>query len=247
VEHVSAWLETFPPLVIYLIVGVIIGAESMGIPLPGEIVLVSAALLTSTGVGTPLGVAVAATIGAVVGDSIGYAVGRRGGRPLLERLGRRFPKHLGPPQLARAEGLFARWGVWAVFFGRFVALLRILAGPLAGALQVPYRKFLIANATGGIVWAFGTTYVLYAVGEVAEKWLKGFSWAFLALAVVCGLATTWWLKNRAKNATHTDELLIDENVIEAIAPGIVHEQAPAQPDGPARPDVPDKGAKVTVD
>jgi membrane protein DedA with SNARE-associated domain len=184
-------------------------------------------------------VAIAATIGAVVGDSIGYAVGRRGGRPLLERLGRKFPKHLGPPQLARAEGLFARWGVWAVFFGRFVALLRILAGPLAGALQVPYRKFLIANATGGIVWAFGTTYVLFAVGEVAEKWLKGFSWAFLALAVVCGLATTWWLKNRAKRA-HTDELLIDEDVIEAIAPGIVHEPALAQ-----RQEA--KTAKVPVD
>ena len=64
----------------------------------------------------------------------------------LERLGRRFPKHLGPPHLAHAERIFARWGVWAVFFGRFVALLRILAGPLAGALKVPLRVLRSAPA-----------------------------------------------------------------------------------------------------
>ena len=128
----------------------------------------------------------AAAIGAIVGDSIGYAIGRRGGRPLLERLGRRFPKHLGPPHLARAERTFARWGVWAVFFGRFIALLRILAGPLAGALQVPYRKFLLANATGGIVWAFGTVFAIYYVGQAAEEYLKDFSWVALVVAVVAG-------------------------------------------------------------
>ena len=133
----------------------------MGIPLPGEITLVSASLLAATGVINLWGVAIAASVGAIVGDSIGYAIGRRGGRPLLERFGRRFPKHFGPPHLARAEQIFAEWGVWAVFFGRFVALLRILAGPLAGALHVPYRKFLIANAAGGIVWAFGTSFVIY--------------------------------------------------------------------------------------
>ncbi|WP_255292819.1 DedA family protein, partial [Micromonospora sp. WMMA1996] len=153
---------------IYLIVGGVIGVESMGIPLPGEIVLVSSALLAATGVVQPEWVAIAAATGAIVGDSIGYAVGRRGGRPLLERLGRRFPKHLGPAHLARAEQSFARHGVWAVFFGRFVALLRILAGPLAGALHVPYRRFLVANAAAA-VWSgrFGTTYLLFSVGRAA--------------------------------------------------------------------------------
>lgn len=202
-ESVSAWLEAFPPVIIYLIVGLIIGLESMGIPLPGEITLVSASLLSVKGVGSPWGVAVAASIGAVVGDSIGYAVGKRGGRTLLRRLGRRFPKHLGEAQIARAEGMFARWGVWAVFFGRFVALLRILAGPMAGALKVPYRKFLLANATGGLVWAFGTVWVIYWIGEVAERWLKRFSWAALVLAVVAGICSTLWFKHRAKKALAT--------------------------------------------
>lgn len=200
-EFVGQWLETLPAVVVYLIVGLVIGTESMGVPLPGEIVLVSSSLLAATTHHiSPWGVAIAAATGAIIGDSIGYAIGKRGGRPLLDRLGRRFPKHLGPEQMARAETMFGRWGVWAVFFGRFIALLRILAGPMAGALKVPYRKFLLANAGGGLVWAFGTTFAIYALGEVAEHWLKRFSWAALILAVVAGLGTTWWFKQRAKKA-----------------------------------------------
>ncbi|MFE9869253.1 DedA family protein [Micromonospora sp. NPDC005686] len=195
---VQHWLAALPPGLICLLVGVVIGVESMGIPLPGEIVLVSAALLAATGAVGPEWVAAAAATGAIVGDSIGYAVGRRGGRPLLERLGRRFPKHLGPAHLARAELSFARHGAWAVFFGRFVALLRILAGPLAGALRVPYRRFLVANAAGGLVWAFGTTYLLFYVGQAAEHWLKDISWAGLVLAVLAGVVSTAWLRRRAK-------------------------------------------------
>ncbi|WP_430496292.1 DedA family protein [Micromonospora trifolii] len=201
---VQHWLSALPPGVVYLIVAGVIGVESMGVPLPGEIVLVSSALLAATGVVEPEWVASAAAFGAIVGDSVGYAVGRRGGRPLLARLGRRFPKHLGPAQLARAEQSFARHGVWAVFFGRFVALLRILAGPLAGALHVPYRRFLVANAAGGLVWAFGTTYLLYSVGRAAEHWLKDISWAGLVLAVLAGLGSTWWLRRRAHRVTSAD-------------------------------------------
>ncbi|ASW55169.1 DedA family protein [Plantactinospora sp. KBS50] len=199
-HHVEAWLGTLPAAGVYLLVGLVIGVESMGIPLPGEIVLVSAALLAAAGVVGPGGVAVAAALGAIVGDSIGYAAGRRGGRPLLDRLGRRFPRHLGPEQIDRAERMFARWGVWAVFLGRFVALLRILAGPLAGALRVPYRRFLLANAAGGVVWAVGTTYLLYTLGRVAERWLKDVSWLALVLAVLAGLASTLWLRRRARRA-----------------------------------------------
>jgi membrane protein DedA with SNARE-associated domain len=201
VEFVEAWLAAMPPLAVYAVVGLVIGLESMGIPLPGEITLVSAALLAAAGVTQPWGVAVAASAGAIIGDSIGYAVGRRGGRALLVRCGRRFPRHFGPEHLARAEQLFGRWGVWAVFCGRFVALLRILAGPLAGALRVPYRTFLLANATGGVVWAFGTTYLIFYAGRAAEHWLKDFSWAALGLAVLFGIVTTVYLKRRARVAT----------------------------------------------
>jgi membrane protein DedA with SNARE-associated domain len=198
VEHVQVWLAAFPPIVIYLLVGLIIGAESMGIPVPGEITLISAALLSASGTGNPWLVGLAAAAGAVAGDSVGYAIGRRGGRPLLDRVGRRFPKHFGPAHLARAEQIFGRWGVWAVFFGRFIALLRILAGPLAGALRVPYPRFLMANAAGGIVWSFGTALLVYKVGAVVEGWMKGLSWIGLAVALLIGLATTLWLRRKAK-------------------------------------------------
>jgi membrane protein DedA with SNARE-associated domain len=201
---VELWLGTLPPLVLCLLVGLVIGVESMGVPLPGEITLVSAALLAATGAVDPFWVAVAAATGAIGGDSVGYVIGRRGGRPLLARLGRRFPRHLGPAHVARAERMFARWGVWAVFFGRFVALLRILAGPLAGALRVPYRKFLMANAAGGLVWAFGTTYLLFYLGRAAERWLKDLSWIALVVAILCGVGTTLWLRRRAKHVV-TDE------------------------------------------
>lgn len=199
--HIQEWLETIPAVSIYLLVGLVIGLESLGIPLPGEIILVSAALLASQqGHIDPVVLGVCATTGAIVGDSIGYAIGRRGGKPLLERLGRRFPKHFGPDQVALAERSFDKWGMWAVFFGRFVALLRIFAGPLAGVLHMPYWRFLIANVLGGILWAGGTTAVIYTIGIVAEPWLKGFSWVALALALLFGIGVTLVVRSRMKKA-----------------------------------------------
>ncbi|OLB64110.1 MAG: hypothetical protein AUI10_12515 [Actinobacteria bacterium 13_2_20CM_2_72_6] len=203
-DQVQHWLATLPPILVYLVVGGVIGMESLGIPMPGEIALISAALLAANGVTDIWWVAIAASTGAIVGDSIGYAIGRRGGRALLERFGRRFPRHFGPAHLAKAERIFARWGVWAVFFGRFVALLRILAGPLAGALKVPYGKFLLANATGGIVWASGTAFVIWGLGAAAERWLSGFSWVALLVAVVFGVVTTLVLKRRSHRAMHRE-------------------------------------------
>lgn len=199
--HVQEWLETVPAVSVYLLVAVVIGVESLGIPLPGEIVLVSSALLASQhGDINPYILGASATAGAIIGDSIGYAIGRKGGRPLLTWLGTKFPKHFGEAQIAMAERSFQKWGMWAVFFGRFVALLRIFAGPLAGVLRMPYWKFLIANVLGGILWAGGTTAVIYLVGVVAEAWLKRFSWLGLLLAVLIGVTSMLVLKNRAKKA-----------------------------------------------
>ncbi|NMI00602.1 DedA family protein [Pseudonocardia acidicola] len=195
VDHL---LQTIPPLMVYLIAGLVVGIESLGVPLPGEIVLVSAALLSSRQelAVSPLWIGVAAATGAVVGDSIGYALGRRYGASLFGWAARRFPKHFGPAHVTAAERVFARWGMWAVFFGRFIALLRILAGPLAGALRMPYPRFLIANALGGIVWAGGTTAAVYYLGVAAEKWLSRFSWIGLAVGLGAGLAVGWVVKRR---------------------------------------------------
>ncbi|WP_405964910.1 DedA family protein [Streptomyces sp. NBC_00723] len=197
--HVQEWLDTVPAAAVYALVGLVIGLESLGIPLPGEIVLVSAALLSSQHGGiNPVVLGACATAGAVIGDSIGYAIGRKGGRPLLAWLGGKFPRHFGEGHIATAERSFEKWGMWAVFFGRFVALLRIFAGPLAGVLHMPYWKFLVANVLGGIAWAGGTTAVIYYVGVVAESWLKKFSYLGLVAAVLIGLTSMLIIKRKAK-------------------------------------------------
>jgi len=188
--NVDALLISIPPVLVYVLVALVVGLESMGIPLPGEVILVSASLLASRHEldVSPVWVAVAASAGAIVGDSIGYLAGRCWGDRLFDLLGRRFPKHAGPDHLAYTEHVFARYGVWAVFFGRFVALLRIFAGPVAGALRMPYPRFLAANALGGLVWACGTTAAIYTLGTRAEQWLKGSAWIGLIVVLGFGIA-----------------------------------------------------------
>lgn len=200
--HVQEWLDSVPAVAVYAVVALVIGVESLGIPLPGEIVLVSAALLSSQHSGiNPFVLGACASLGAVIGDSIGYAIGRKGGRPLLAWLANKFPRHFSEGHVATAERSFEKWGMWAVFFGRFIALLRIFAGPLAGVLRMPYWKFLIANVLGGIIWAGGTTAVVYYVGIVAEDWLKRFSYFGLAAAVLVGLASMLMVRRKAQKMT----------------------------------------------
>jgi membrane protein DedA with SNARE-associated domain len=200
--NVDALLISVSPVVVYVLVALVIGLESMGIPLPGEVILVSAALLSARQEldVSPLWVATAASAGAIMGDSIGYLAGRHWGNRMFTVLSRRFPRQAGPDQLAYAEHVFTRYGVWAVFFGRFVALLRIFAGPLAGALRMPYPRFLGANALGGILWACGTTTAIYAVGTRAEVWLKDSAWIGLALAVAVGVAVSTIFRRRLQRA-----------------------------------------------
>ncbi|HEX5405006.1 MAG TPA: DedA family protein [Pseudonocardiaceae bacterium] len=200
--HVNQWLEAIPPLLVYLLVAGAVGIESLGIPIPGEIVLISAALLAAehTIPVSPVWIAVSASAAAIIGDSIGFVIGRKWGEPLFEWLGRKFPSHFGPAHVAYAEKIFSRWGVLAVFFGRFIALLRIFAGPLSGALGMPYPRFLAANAAGGICWATGLTVAIYYLGEVADKWFSRFSWIALVVAVVFGLGVGLVIRRRTNKA-----------------------------------------------
>jgi membrane protein DedA with SNARE-associated domain len=185
----------------YLVVGLVIGIESMGIPLPGETTLVAAALLASQGDLNVAFVIAAAATGAIVGDSIGYFIGRKAGRGLFERLGRRF-KHFSEARIVKAEKYFHKYGVWTVFFGRFVALLRIFAGPMAGMLRMPYPQFLAANAAGGIAWSTTIGLVAYKVGDNADKIFGQVSvWALVLIGVAAVAAyVVYKLRHR-----HNDE------------------------------------------
>jgi membrane protein DedA with SNARE-associated domain len=228
--NVDALLISVSPVVVYALVAAVIALESMGIPLPGEVILVSAALLAARQEleVSPVWVAVAASAGAIVGDSIGYLAGRRWGDRMFEILGRRFPRQAGPDRLAYAEHIFTRYGVWAVFFGRFVALLRIFAGPMAGALRMPYPRFLAANALGGLVWACGTTMAIYTVGSRAEEWLKDSSWIGLALAVAAAVAVSTVFRRKLERAV-ADYAAEQESRLDELEASPLTEGAARQP------------------
>jgi membrane protein DedA with SNARE-associated domain len=189
----------------YLVVGLVIGVESMGVPLPGETTLVAAALLASQGNLNIYFVIGAAATGAIIGDSIGYFIGRKAGRSLFERLGRRF-HHFSETRIVKAEKYFHKYGVWTVFFGRFVALLRIFAGPMAGMLRMPYPRFLAANAAGGIAWSTTIGVVAYKVGDNADKIFGQVSvWALVAIGIVAvGAYAVYKIRRRRADAVQDE-------------------------------------------
>ena len=141
----------------YVAVFLFIAIESTGIPFPGETMLITAAIYS--GAAHQLGIVqviLAATAGAIVGDNLGYAIGRWGGYRLLKRYGRYVRIHEGRIRLG--QYLFLQHGGKVVFFGRFVSILRTYAAFLAGTNRMPWRRFVVFNAAGGIVWAacYGT-------------------------------------------------------------------------------------------
>jgi membrane protein DedA with SNARE-associated domain len=184
----------------YLVVGLVIGVESMGVPLPGETTLIAAALLASQHHLNIVFVIAAAAAGAIVGDSIGYFIGRKAGRGLFERLGRRF-HHFSEERIVKAEKYFHKYGVWTVFFGRFVALLRIFAGPMAGMLRMHYPRFLAANAAGGIAWSTTIGVVAYKIGDNADKIFGQVSvWALVAIGAAVVVAYAVYKIRKRRNA-----------------------------------------------
>jgi membrane protein DedA with SNARE-associated domain len=136
----------------YWVVALIVGLESMGLPLPGETVLVLAAIYAATEPSFNVWVVIAlAAFGAIVGDNAGYWLGLRYGYALLLRYGKRIGMF--EARIKIGQYLFLKHGAKVVFLGRFVALLRILAAFLAGVNRMPWQTFLIANASGAVIWA----------------------------------------------------------------------------------------------
>jgi membrane protein DedA with SNARE-associated domain len=163
-EH---WLIDYGVLAVFLVVG----AESIGIPLPGETMLIAAALYAGTTHNLSIVAIVAAAAGgAIVGDNIGFALGRWGGYRLLRRYGKyiRFDER----RLKIGRFIFLRHGGKVVFFGRFVAVLRTYAAFLAGTNRMSWPRFLAFNAAGGIIWATGIGLAYYYIGNTV-KHLRG--------------------------------------------------------------------------
>ncbi len=177
----------------YWAVLLFIAIESMGIPFPGETMLLVAAIYAGTThrLSIPL-VIVAAASGAILGDNVGFWIGREGGFRLLRRYGRYI--RLDERKLKVGLYLFRKHGGKVVFFGRFVAVLRAWAAFLAGTNRMRWPPFLLFNALGGIVWA--TVYGLggYFLGENINR-LEGpigtISIVLAALIIIASLVFVW--------------------------------------------------------
>ena len=170
----------------YYAVFLAIMLESAGVPMPGETVLVSAAIYAGTTHGLDIRWLVpAAAAAAILGDNLGFWVGRRYGQRLVTRLG---PK-LGLDERKQALGryLFKRYGGAIVFFGRFVALLRTYAALLAGANGLRPLTFFLWNAAGGIVWACLFGLGGFLLGKGLERIAGPVGWVALAGAVAGGV------------------------------------------------------------
>ncbi len=178
VQHLHGLLGTYGYIAIFAVVGM----ESAGVPMPGETILVAAAILAGQGKLNLGGVIAAAAAGAILGDNCGYWVGREFGFPIAYRYGRYV--NLDERRLKLGQYLFLKQGGKIVFFGRFVAVLRAFAAFLAGVNHFNWERFFLFNAAGGIVWAsiFGSGG--YVLGRAFEDYAKPVGVAALIVAVI---------------------------------------------------------------
>lgn len=185
----------------YFIVALFVAIESSGIPFPGETTLILAAVYAGTGRLAISGVIAAGAIGAILGDNVGYLVGRYGGRPLVLKYGKYV--HIKPEHIDRAERFFDKHGDKTVFFGRFVAVLRAWAAFLAGTNKMPWPRFLLFNAAGGITWAIVYGLLGYFLGHnlpLLDRIVKGLGIGGFALAVVVVVvAFAIWKRRRGRS------------------------------------------------
>jgi membrane protein DedA with SNARE-associated domain len=182
-------IPTYGPWIIFGIVAL----ESAGVPLPGETILVAAALFAATtGQINIVVVVLAAAAGAIVGDGIGYMVGRRLGLPLLRRYGRYI--RLDEDRLLIGRYLFFQYGNAVVFFGRFIAVLRMFAALLAGANSMPAGRFFFFNITGGVCWACLFGFGAYGAGAEIYKISGTLSVISLGLFIATGYALSIFMR-----------------------------------------------------
>lgn len=215
------WLQSIG----YLAVALFVGIESLGVPLPGETMLITAAVFAATtGHLSIAGVIVAAIIGAVVGDNIGFGIGWFGGYPLLRRFGKYV--RLDEAKLKVGRYIFMRHGAKVVFFGRFVSVLRTYAAFLAGTNRMHWSRFLIANAAGGIVWATLYGVGAYSASSVIAKLNTPVEIGFAALAVVVIVLAGFFVRKNIKRLE-----AVAEEALPGPLEGFAGKPKPADPAG----------------
>ncbi len=168
----------------YLLVFVTMIAQCAGVPLPAVSVLLASDVAAEHGE-LSLGLVIAlGSAGAIIGSEIGYLLGRIGGRPLMLRLAHRL--HADEERIDAMERFFARHGGKAVFFGRWVVVVRMWGAIAAGAAHMPWPRFLLWNTLGSVVWVTSLTLLAAVAGDVARAlndWLNVGGWILVAVIV----------------------------------------------------------------
>lgn len=170
----------------YLAVGGLVFLEDFGVPVPGETVLIAAAIYAGAGRLDIALVALVAFAAAVVGDNVGYAIGHVGGRPLVARFGRYV--FLTEPRIDKAQDWFSRHGAKVIVVARFVEGLRQANGFVAGISRMRWPTFLAANALGAALWVGVWSAVGYLAGSHIGAVYGPATHALLGLAAVVVIA-----------------------------------------------------------
>jgi membrane protein DedA with SNARE-associated domain len=210
--HIDHLIATYGYWALFLLVG----AESLGIPVPGETALITAGIYAGHSHRlSPWLIFAIAAAAAIIGDNIGYWIGDKGGYRLARRYGHKV--RLDERKLKIARYLFDRHGAIVVFYGRFVSVLRTYAAFLAGISKMRWRKFLVANASGGIVWAGVFTLASYLAGNALERASTTIAWILGGVAVVAIVAGMLVMRR------HAGKLAVRA---EAAYPGPLDDQPP---------------------
>ena len=181
----------------YSVVFGTIALEAMGVPLPGESMIIAASLYAATTGRLNIAIVIAcAAAGAILGDNAGYLIGRWAGFRLLARYGAKVG--LTEKRLTLGRYLFKRHGGKVVFAGRFIAFLRTFVALMAGASCMDWKIFLLWNAVGGVVWTtlYGTG--AYLLGDAMRRveGPLGIGLAVVAAGVIA--ASVWFFRRNEK-------------------------------------------------
>ncbi len=194
-------LRLSPPIALLLVflLPALEASAFLGVVLPGEIGVVLGGVLANQHKLSLSAVLAAAVLGAVIGDTIGYWVGKRWGEAILDKIPNRI---LRPEHVQRSEETIRTYGGRAVFIGRFTAALRALIPGMAGMSRVRYRKFLLWNALGGLVWATGFVLIGYLAGSQYKR-IEHYA-NYIGLGLLMIIALTFYVKHRrARTSTES--------------------------------------------
>jgi membrane-associated protein len=199
-EHIFHLLRESLAQYGYWAVAAVLLLENAGIPVPGEAVLLTASFLAFSEKRLSLPyIILTGTCAATLGDNLGFLIGYYGGRRLLARYGAIL--RLQASTVERGEALFAHYGAATVLMARFVAGLRVIAGPLAGVLRMHWRKFVLFNFIGAVLWVTAISCAGFFFGRHWQRLMQVFRTVNLGFLVLGALAVLviWWRATRKKS------------------------------------------------